>query len=103
MCGLRSRSRIQVEIPLGSLISLDWEISSVMIWGQVLPSVGAPNSSRCRGKGVRALGWNLGAPRCRHCVGTPDGGADSRHEGRDAVRMAADDGVGVALDKGSLS
>jgi hypothetical protein len=33
----------------------------------------------------------------------PDGGADSRHEWRDDVRMAADSGVGAALGRGSLS
>jgi hypothetical protein len=33
----------------------------------------------------------------------PDGGADSQHEWRDDVRMTADDMVGMALDRGSLS
>jgi hypothetical protein len=74
-----------------------------MIRGKVFLGIGAPNSSCCRGKGVRALGWSLGASRCRHEVGTPDGGADSQHEWRDDVRMMADDMVGMALDRGSLS
>jgi hypothetical protein len=82
---------------------LDLDISSVTIWGKVFPRVGALGSSYCHGKGVQALGWSLGASRCGHKVGTPNGSVDSRHEWRDDVRMAADDGVGSALDRGSLS
>jgi hypothetical protein len=73
---------------------LDLEICSVTIWGKVFPDVGAPDSSYYRGTGVWALGWSLGASRCEHGVDTPDGGADSRHEWRDGVRIAADSGVG---------
>jgi hypothetical protein len=46
-CGISSRSRMQVKFQLGSLISLDWEISSVMIWGKVFPGIGAQNSCCC--------------------------------------------------------
>jgi hypothetical protein len=38
-----------------------------------------------------------------HGAGTPDGVADSQHEWRDSMRMAANDGIGAALDMGSLS
>jgi hypothetical protein len=49
------------------------------------------------------VGWSLGASRYGHEVGTLDGGADSRHECRNGVQMAADDRVAASLDKGSLS
>jgi hypothetical protein len=68
-----------------------------------LPGIGALNSRCCQGKGVWALGWSLGASRYGHEVGTLDGSADSRHECRNGVRMAADDRVAASLDKGSLS
>jgi hypothetical protein len=66
MCGLQSHSRIQVEIQLGSLISLDLEISSFMIWGKVFLGIGAPDSSCYRGNGPGRWGRVL----VRHGAGT---------------------------------
>jgi hypothetical protein len=66
-CGLRSHS--QVEIQLGSLITLDLEISSVTIWGKVFPGIGALDSSYHQGGGrggVRPLGWSHGVTWGRH-------------------------------------
>jgi hypothetical protein len=82
---------------------LDWEINSVTIWGKVFLGIGALYSRCCQGKGVLALGWSLGASQCGHEVGTLDGSADSRHECHNGMQMAADDGAGAALDRGSLS